>query len=310
MSIPGGPLDLPSTKELLAARIESGEITQDDIDILKRGYRWMIVSSTLGASAGIPLWFAMRKRTPPLSLGRKIILTWFVASTGSFLGFTVGGAAAALEVNKNMVDSERKMQVFEEIMEESREAAANKRAGRIPPPSRLPDGSVRSGASIYDPAPPTDRMDGESKGVEMSGFGQEQQRGVWDAEMTDDGQGSGKPGAVRDIRQATASTWDRIRAGKSLKSDGSDSSSSLNEPGFGQPTNLTAKDLDIKIDSLGSRAGDLGRTGKPLGLGGAVEERDQERERERREFEILVEQERNAGSVAGKEDGFEVGRWR
>jgi hypothetical protein len=79
---------------------------------------------------------------------------------------------------------------------------------------------------------------------------------------------------------------------------------------FGQPTNLSSQDLDIKIDTLGSKAGDLGSKGEIYGLAGTVQERDREREREKREFEMLVEKERNAGSQNGREDGFEVGKWR
>jgi len=90
----------------------------------------------------------------------------------------------------------------------------------------------------------------------------------------------------------------------------SDSSASPSaRQGFGRPSNLSSQDLDIKIDSLGSKAGDLGGRGEISGLAGAVEERDRERERERREFEMLMDKERNAGKANGKEDGFEVGKW-
>jgi len=105
--IPGGPLDLPSTQALVQERIRRGEITQQDVTILKKGYRWMIMSAALGTAAGIPVWYSLRRRRPPINLATRLIATWFVASTGSFLGFTIGGAAAALEVNNHMADSQR-----------------------------------------------------------------------------------------------------------------------------------------------------------------------------------------------------------
>ena len=79
--------------------------------------------------------------------------------------------------------------------------------------------------------------------------------------------------------------------------------------GFGRPSNLSTRDLDIKIDTLASKKGDLGSRGEIYGLGGAVEERDRERAKEKREFEMLMEKERNAGGAGGREDGFEKGKW-
>jgi len=138
------------------------------------------------------------------------------------------------------------------------------------------------------------------------------------------------------IGQATSSTWDKIRAGEApavgsfdrpadpsarpgrkpfANSSGanapmSDSSASPSaREGFGRPSNLSSRDLDIKIDTLGSKKGDLGSRGEIYGLDGAVEERDKERAQERREFEMLMEKERNAGGAGGKEDGFELGKW-
>ncbi len=107
MSYPTSPLDVETTKELLRRRIEAGEIEQKDIDLLKRGYRWMIVSTAIGAAVGIPVYVVMGKRQPPLPIWRKLAFASFAASSMSFLGFTVGGAAAALEVNTNMPDSQR-----------------------------------------------------------------------------------------------------------------------------------------------------------------------------------------------------------
>lgn len=72
---------------------------------------------------------------------------------------------------------------------------------------------------------------------------------------------------------------------------------------------MSSDDLDINIDSLGSKAGGLGARGEISGLDGAVSERDQQREKERREFEMLVEKERRAGGSNGREDGFDTGKW-
>lgn len=71
----------------------------------------MIVSAALGTAAGIPVWYSMRRRKPPISLGVRLAAAWFVGSTGSFLGFTIGGAAAALEVNNHMADSQRSVYI-------------------------------------------------------------------------------------------------------------------------------------------------------------------------------------------------------
>lgn len=67
--------------------------------------------------------------------------------------------------------------------------------------------------------------------------------------------------------------------------------------------------MTAKIDTLGSKKGDLGSRGEIYGPGGAVEERDRERAKEKREFEMLMEKERNAGGAGGREDGFEKGKW-
>jgi hypothetical protein len=100
-------LDVKFTQDLLRERIESGEIEQKDIDLLKRGYKWMTLSAVLGASAGIPVYILLGRRAPPLPWWRKLAFASFTASSMSFLGFTVGGAAAALEVNTHMQDSQR-----------------------------------------------------------------------------------------------------------------------------------------------------------------------------------------------------------
>lgn len=47
---------------------------------------------------------------------------------GSFLGFTIGGVGAAMEVNRHMQDPKRKMQVFQQIAMEARQKAMEKAA--------------------------------------------------------------------------------------------------------------------------------------------------------------------------------------
>lgn len=105
--IPTNPLDLPTTQRLLAERIERGEITQADVDLLKKGYRGMAMTTFLGGLVGIPVYIALGRRRPPPGLAVRLAAAGFMTSTGSFLGFTIGGAAAAMEVNTHMADSQR-----------------------------------------------------------------------------------------------------------------------------------------------------------------------------------------------------------
>lgn len=139
---PSNPWDMDVTRRLLQQRIDSGEITSADVDLFRRGYRWIMLSTGLGALAGLPVWWAMSRRRPPPSLASKLATSFFLSSTGSFLGFTVGGAAAALEVNNNMQDSRRKVKVFEEVMMQSKRIAEDRRAGR---PISLPEVGSGSG---------------------------------------------------------------------------------------------------------------------------------------------------------------------
>lgn len=95
------------TRRLLQQRIDSGEITQGDVDLFRRGYRYIILSTGLGALIGLPVWAFMSRRRPLPSLANRIGTSLIMSSSGSFLGFTIGGAAAAMEVNRHMVDSQR-----------------------------------------------------------------------------------------------------------------------------------------------------------------------------------------------------------
>jgi hypothetical protein len=50
----------------------------------------------------VPTIMYMRRKQPPASLGVKLLAAGGMGMLGSFLGFTVGGAAAAAEVNRSM----------------------------------------------------------------------------------------------------------------------------------------------------------------------------------------------------------------
>ena len=49
----------------------------------------------------------MRRRMPPIGIGVRLLAAGGMGMLGSFLGFTIGGVAAAMEVNKNMDDPKR-----------------------------------------------------------------------------------------------------------------------------------------------------------------------------------------------------------
>lgn len=107
MSLPTNPMDLPTTKRLLAEHIAAGDITQSDVDLLRRGYRSMATTTLLGSLIAIPVYIAMSRRRPQPSLWTRVAAAGFMGGTGSFLGFTIGGAAAAMEVSQHMEDSQR-----------------------------------------------------------------------------------------------------------------------------------------------------------------------------------------------------------
>lgn len=50
----------------------------------------------------IPTYLFFRRKQPPASIGVKLLAAGGMGMLGSFLGFTVGGAAAAAEVNRSM----------------------------------------------------------------------------------------------------------------------------------------------------------------------------------------------------------------
>jgi hypothetical protein len=56
---------------------------------------------------GVGSYYAMKRRRPPVALGMRLLGAGSMGMIGSFLGFTVGGVAAAMEVDAKMPDSQR-----------------------------------------------------------------------------------------------------------------------------------------------------------------------------------------------------------
>ena len=50
----------------------------------------------------VPTYLFLRRKQPPVGMGVKLLAGGGMGMLGSFLGFTVGGAAAAAEVNRSM----------------------------------------------------------------------------------------------------------------------------------------------------------------------------------------------------------------
>ena len=66
-------------------------------------YSKLIFTLQLGsAGASIPAYIHLRNRRPPVPFGVRIMGASGMGLVGSFLGFTIGGVAAAMEVNKKM----------------------------------------------------------------------------------------------------------------------------------------------------------------------------------------------------------------
>lgn len=96
-----------ASRQLLQARIDRGEISQSDVDIFKTAYVYMTAATITGMAMSIPVWIALGRKRPRPGLMTKVAATLFLGGSTTFLGFTVGGAAAAWEVNANMPDSAR-----------------------------------------------------------------------------------------------------------------------------------------------------------------------------------------------------------
>lgn len=50
----------------------------------------------------MPTYVFLRRRVPPVGIGIRLLGAGMMGMLGSFLGFTAGGAAAAMEVNRQM----------------------------------------------------------------------------------------------------------------------------------------------------------------------------------------------------------------
>jgi hypothetical protein len=309
--LPTNPMDLPTTQRLLEEHIAAGDITQADVDLLKRGYRSMATTTFLGSLVGIPVYIVMSRRRPPPSLLTRLVAASFMASTGSFLGFTIGGAAAAMEVSQHMEDSQRcvfpptltsktllivfslssKLHVFEDIMVTSKRIAATQ--GQFGPTVAADWG----GATASTESSPVT----ESKmSDDLQGSGD-----VWDAEASErrieEERERGVVGATGGIAAQTGSTWDRLRQQSSARPSAQSTQSSTETTSTrAQPPVKPSNPLDLTTSSSSKY---------PPGL--SVEEKiemeaAEERRREQEEFERLVEREREAARV-GRE--VEMGKW-
>ncbi|KAJ9091279.1 hypothetical protein QFC21_007268 [Naganishia friedmannii] len=277
--VPRSPMDLPTTKQLLAERIERGEITQEDVDLMKKGYRGMAMATLLGGLIGVPVFIVMGRRRPPPNLVTRLAAAAFMSSTGSVLGFAVGGSASALEVNAHMTDSQRKLRVFEEVMIESKRAAEAQ-------------GIYGRGAIPVEKEAP---------------FSQELKTATWDADASERAQESSREQGLtpETIVGQTGSTWDRLRE-QSRQSGTTNSASASTVDLTRSPSARTSRNNPLALDTT---------TSSKYAPGMSVEEKieseaAEERRREQEEFEKLLERERNVAADARGDTGFETGKWR
>ncbi|BEI84165.1 hypothetical protein CcaverHIS002_0407690 [Cutaneotrichosporon cavernicola] len=121
--------EMDVVKDALQRRIEAGDITREDVETLRKSYTWVSVCTAVGMLSGLPMYIAMGRRVPRLSFPFKLFCASGTSMMGTFLGFTVGGAAASWEVHRKMKDTKRKLMVFEEIAVDARRAIAEHRMG-------------------------------------------------------------------------------------------------------------------------------------------------------------------------------------
>ncbi|KAK4684456.1 hypothetical protein P7C73_g5721, partial [Tremellales sp. Uapishka_1] len=183
---PSSPFEIQVTKDALQRRIDKGDITQADVDILKRSYQWMTFSSLLGAGISVPIFLVMGRRRPPIGLMTRIAASSGMGMIGSFLGFTVGGAAAALEVNSKMEDSGRKMKVFQQIVIDSKRTIEEMRMNGEEPYTAPASHVSATSTQLYE----DDKFSTPDERERV-------------AEREREGKG--------EIRKATEGTWDKIR---------------------------------------------------------------------------------------------------
>ncbi|GHJ89597.1 hypothetical protein NliqN6_5999 [Naganishia liquefaciens] len=298
MSVPTNPMDLPTTKRLLAEHIARGDITQADVDLLRRGYRSMAMTTFLGSLIGIPVYIALSRRRPPPSMLARLGVAGMMAGTGSFLGFTIGGAAAAMEVSQHMEDSQRKLHIFEDIMVTSKRTAATQ--GQFGPTvaAEWEDPSSSSSSTTDNTGSPIASAVSQNGNV------------VWDAEATErrieaerERDVAATDRGANSITQQTGSTWDRLRQQNTPRQPPSPRSPApAPAPAPTTPTTRPANPLDLTTTTQSKYAPGLSVEDK------IAQESEDERRREQQEFERLMEREREAAAM-GKEEGFEKGRW-
>ncbi|WOO85097.1 uncharacterized protein LOC62_06G008596 [Vanrija pseudolonga] len=143
------PYEVQISKDALQRRIDAGDITQKDIDLITGSFRTITFGmfGTGTVSFFGTLWFLRRRVPRPGPLFR-----WFAATSmgglGMFLGFTVAGAATTYELHKNLPDAQHKMKVLQQISIDTKRAIVEHRMG-------IPTGTViehRAGV------PETDRL--------------------------------------------------------------------------------------------------------------------------------------------------------
>ncbi|KGB74612.1 hypothetical protein I307_02216 [Cryptococcus deuterogattii 99/473] len=133
--LPSNPFDLPETRELIAQKVAMGEITDHDVAIMEKGYKWMIYTPPATAiSFTFLIWQLMKKQYPRPRLITRIFWGGLSAGAGGLLGFGAAGVAAAMEVEDKVEDVERKSLVFEEITEHSRSLQQSRLALSRPAP--------------------------------------------------------------------------------------------------------------------------------------------------------------------------------
>lgn len=76
--------------------------------MLRKSYTWVSVCSAIGLLSGIPMYIVMgRRQVPRFSVPFKFFCASGTAMINTFLGFTIGGAAASWEVHNKMPDAKR-----------------------------------------------------------------------------------------------------------------------------------------------------------------------------------------------------------
>ncbi|WVF71753.1 hypothetical protein IAT40_006561 [Kwoniella sp. CBS 6097] len=137
---PVNPFDLPETRDLVRQKIASGEITQGDVQVMEKGYRWMAYTPPAGGVAFAALiWQLMKKQYPRPKMYTRLFFAGLSGFAGGLLGFGAAGVAAAMEVNDKIEDGDRKVAIFNEITEHARriqEARAN--PVLVPAPVQVP----------------------------------------------------------------------------------------------------------------------------------------------------------------------------